>query len=38
MNIYRNRVKKQSEEVMTKKQKDPELIDQLDKHLKYMEK
>ena len=38
MAIYRNHVKKQSEEVMTKKQKDPELIDQLDKHLKYMEK
>mmetsp|Transcript_42431 Transcript_42431/g.55963 ORF Transcript_42431/g.55963 Transcript_42431/m.55963 type:complete len:119 (+) Transcript_42431:1242-1598(+) len=27
MAIYRNYVKKQSEEVMTKKQKDPELID-----------
>ena len=38
MNIYKNHVKKQSEEIQTKKQKDPELIDQLDKHLKYMEK
>ena len=38
MNIYKTHVKRQSEEFMTKKQKDPELIDQLDKHCKYMEK
>ena len=38
MAIYRNYVKKQSEEITTKKQKDPELIDQLDKHLKFREK
>ena len=39
MQIYRNHVAdKASEEVISKKQKDPELIDQLDKHLKYMEK
>lgn len=38
MTIYRKHVKIQSEEIQTKKQKDPELIDQLDKHLKYMEK
>ena len=38
MAIYRNHVKKQSEEVINKKQKDPELIEQLDKHLKFREK
>ena len=38
MALYRQHVKTQSAEVMTKKQKDPELIDQLDKHLKFREK
>ena len=38
MHIYKTHVKQQSEEVFTKKQKDPEMIDELDKHLKYMEK
>jgi len=38
MGIFRNHVKRQSEEVMTKKQKDPALIEQLDKHLKFREK
>lgn len=38
MKIYTDRVKTKSLEMQTKKQKDPELIDQLDKHLKYMEK
>lgn len=38
MHIYKTHVKEQSEEVFTKKQKDPEMIDELDKHLKYMEK
>lgn len=38
MRIYKTHVKKQPDEVFAKKQKDPETIDELDKHLKYMEK
>jgi hypothetical protein len=38
MHIYKTHVKKQTECDMTKQQKDPEMIDELDKHLKYMEK
>ncbi len=38
MHIYKTHVKKMTEGELTKKQKDPEMIDELDKHLKYMEK
>ena len=38
MKIYKNNVKDHADEVLEKKKKDPETIEELDKHLKYMEK
>jgi len=37
MNIYESYVKKYSEEILEKKKKDPETIEELDRQLKYME-
>lgn len=38
MKIYESYVKKYSEEILEKKKKDPETIEELDRQLKYMEK
>ena len=38
MKIYKNNVKDHADQVLEKKKKDPETIEELDKHLKYMEK
>lgn len=38
MRIYENYVKKYSDEILEKKKKDPETIEELDRQLKYMEK
>ena len=38
MKIYKSNVKDHADEVLEKKKKDPETIEELDKHLKYMEK
>ncbi len=38
MKIYENYVKKYSDEILEKKKKDPETIEELDRQLKYMEK
>ena len=38
MKIYEEYVKKYSEEIIEKKKKDPETIEELDRQLKYMEK
>lgn len=38
MRIYEKYVKKYSEEILEKKKKDPETIEELDRQLKYMEK
>jgi len=38
MRIYENYVKRYSDEILEKKKKDPETIEELDRQLKYMEK
>lgn len=38
MRIYESYVKKYSDEILEKKKKDPETIEELDRQLKYMEK
>jgi hypothetical protein len=38
MKIYEAYVKKYSDEILEKKKKDPETIEELDRQLKYMEK
>jgi hypothetical protein len=38
MRIYDQYVKKYSDEILEKKKKDPETIEELDRQLKYMEK
>lgn len=38
MRIYENYVKQYSDEILEKKKKDPETIEELDRQLKYMEK
>jgi hypothetical protein len=38
MRVYEGYVKKYSEEILEKKKKDPETIEELDRQLKYMEK
>jgi hypothetical protein len=38
MEIFETYVKKYSEEIVEKKKKDPETIEELDRQLKYMEK
>ena len=38
MRIYESYVKRYSDEILEKKKKDPETIEELDRQLKYMEK
>ena len=38
MHIYNNYVKQYSDEILEKKKKDPETIEELDRQLRYMEK
>jgi hypothetical protein len=38
MRIYEGYVKKYSDEILEKKKKDPETIEELDRQLRYMEK